>query len=110
IASKFRNTGQTCVCANRIFVQDGVYDAFSKKLGEKVAEMKVGNGLEDGVVQGPLIDTKAVEKVEEHIADALAKGAKVVTGGKRHEKGGQFFQPTVLANVTPAMRITREET
>jgi len=110
MASKFRNTGQTCVCANRIFVQDGVYEKFSQKLGEKVAAMKVGNGLESGVVQGPLIEKKAVEKVEEHIADALAKGAKVVTGGKRHEKGGQFFQPTVLANVTPDMKITREET
>jgi len=110
MASKFRNTGQTCVCANRLFVQDGVYDEFSRKLGEKVAAMKVGNGLDSGVVQGPLIEKKAVEKVEEHIADALAKGAKLVTGGKRHEKGGQFFQPTVLANVTPAMKITREET
>ena len=110
MASKFRNTGQTCVCANRILVQDGVYDQFAAKLGEKVAAMKVGNGLESGVVQGPLIEKKAVEKVEEHIADALAKGAKVVTGGKRHEKGGQFFQPTVLANVTPAMKITHEET
>jgi succinate-semialdehyde dehydrogenase/glutarate-semialdehyde dehydrogenase len=110
MASKFRNTGQTCVCANRMFVQEGVYDKFSQKLGEKVAAMKVGNGLESGVVQGPLIEKKAVEKVEEHIADALAKGARVVTGGKRHEKGGQFFQPTVLAEVTPAMKITREET
>jgi succinate-semialdehyde dehydrogenase/glutarate-semialdehyde dehydrogenase len=110
MASKFRNTGQTCVCANRIFVQDGVYEKFSQKLGEKVAAMKVGNGLESGVTQGPLIEKKAVEKVEEHIADALAKGAKIVTGGKRHEKGGQFFQPTVLANVTPSMKITHEET
>ena len=110
LASKFRNTGQTCVCANRIDVQDGVYDKFSAKLGEKVAAMKVGNGLESGVVQGPLIEMKAVEKVEEHIADALAKGAKLVTGGKRHEKGGQFFQPTVLANVTAAMKVTHEET
>jgi succinate-semialdehyde dehydrogenase/glutarate-semialdehyde dehydrogenase len=110
MASKYRNTGQTCVCANRIFVQDGVYDAFAKKLADKVSAMKVGFGLEDGVVQGPLIDMKAVEKVEEHISDALEKGARVVTGGKRHEKGGQFFQPTVLADVTPAMKITREET
>ncbi len=110
MASKFRNTGQTCVCANRIFVQDGVYEKFLKKLSDKVAALKVGNGLEAGVTQGPLIEMKAVEKVEEHIADALAKGAQVVTGGKRHEKGGQFFQPTVLANVTPAMKITREET
>jgi succinate-semialdehyde dehydrogenase / glutarate-semialdehyde dehydrogenase len=110
MASKFRNTGQTCVCANRIFVQDEVYEKFATKLGEKVGAMKVGNGLEAGVVQGPLIEPKAVEKVEEHIADALAKGARLVTGGKRHEKGGQFFQPTVLANVTPSMKITHEET
>jgi succinate-semialdehyde dehydrogenase/glutarate-semialdehyde dehydrogenase len=110
MASKFRNTGQTCVCANRIFVQDGVYDKFSKMLSERVSQMKVGNGLEDGNLQGPLIDMKAVEKVEEHIEDALAKGAKVLTGGKRHEKGGQFFQPTVLANVTTDMKVTHEET
>jgi len=110
MASKYRNTGQTCVCANRLFVQDGVYEVFAKKLADKVSAMKVGFGLEDGVVQGPLIDMKAVEKVEEHISDALAKGARVVTGGQRHEKGGQFFQPTVLADVTPAMKITREET
>ncbi|MDP1674613.1 MAG: NAD-dependent succinate-semialdehyde dehydrogenase, partial [Burkholderiales bacterium] len=110
MASKFRNTGQTCVCANRIFVQDGVYDKFAKMLSEKVAAMKVGNGLEDGNLQGPLIDMKAVEKVEEHIADALEKGAKVLTGGKRHEKGGQFFQPTVLAGVTTDMKVTHEET
>ncbi len=110
LASKFRNTGQTCVCANRIYVQDGVYEKFAGKLSEKVAAMKVGNGLEAGVVQGPLIEKKAVEKVEEHIADAVAKGARVATGGKRHEKGGQFFQPTVLTGVTKAMKITREET
>jgi len=110
MASKFRNTGQTCVCANRIFVQDGVYDQFSKMLSERVSQMKVGNGLEDGNLQGPLIDMKAVEKVEEHIEDALAKGATILTGGKRHAKGGQFFQPTVLANVTTAMKVTHEET
>jgi succinate-semialdehyde dehydrogenase/glutarate-semialdehyde dehydrogenase len=110
MASKFRNTGQTCVCANRLFVQEGVYDKFSKMLSERVSQMKVGNGLEDGNLQGPLIDMKAVEKVEEHIEDALAKGAKVITGGKRHEKGGQFFQPTVLANVTTDMKVTHEET
>jgi succinate-semialdehyde dehydrogenase/glutarate-semialdehyde dehydrogenase len=110
MASKFRNTGQTCVCANRIFVQDGVYDAFAKKLAAKVAAMKVGNGLEDGVVQGPLIDMAAVEKVEEHISDAVAKGARVLTGGKRHEKGGQYFHPTVLADVKTDMKITHEET
>lgn len=110
LASKFRNTGQTCVCANRIFVQDGVYEKFSKMLADRVSQMKVGNGLEDGNLQGPLIDMKAVEKVEEHIADALEKGAKVLTGGKRHEKGGQFFQPTVLAGVTTEMKVTHEET
>jgi succinate-semialdehyde dehydrogenase/glutarate-semialdehyde dehydrogenase len=110
LASKYRNSGQTCVCANRVFVQDGVYDKFAKKLAGKVEAMKVGSGLEAGVVQGPLIDMKAVEKVEEHIADALAKGARVVTGGKRHEKGGQFFQPTVLADVNTSMKITHEET
>ena len=110
MASKFRNTGQTCVCANRILVQDGVYDKFARMLSDKVAAMKVGNGLEDGNLQGPLIDMKAVEKVEEHIADALEKGAKILTGGKRHEKGGQFFQPTVLAGVTTDMKVTHEET
>jgi succinate-semialdehyde dehydrogenase/glutarate-semialdehyde dehydrogenase len=110
LASKYRNSGQTCVCANRVFVQDGVYDKFAKKLAAKVEAMKVGSGLEAGVVQGPLIDMKAVEKVEEHIADALAKGARVVVGGKRHDKGGQFFQPTVLADVNTSMKITREET
>jgi succinate-semialdehyde dehydrogenase/glutarate-semialdehyde dehydrogenase len=110
LASKYRNSGQTCVCANRVFVQDSVYDTFAKKLADKVAAMKVGSGLEAGVVQGPLIDMKAVEKVEEHIADALAKGARVVVGGKRHEKGGQFFQPTVLADVNTSMKITHEET
>jgi succinate-semialdehyde dehydrogenase / glutarate-semialdehyde dehydrogenase len=110
MASKYRNTGQTCVCANRILVQDGVYDEFAKKLAAKVSAMKVGNGLEEGVVQGPLIDMKAVEKVEEHIADAVSKGARVVTGGKRHEKGRQFFQPTILADVTTAMKVTHEET
>ncbi|MBX3665690.1 MAG: NADP-dependent succinate-semialdehyde dehydrogenase [Burkholderiales bacterium] len=110
MASKFRNTGQTCVCANRIFVQDGVYEKFSKMLADKVSQMKVGNGLEDGNAQGPLIDMKAVEKVEEHIADALEKGAKVLTGGKRHAKGGQFFEPTVLAGVTTDMKVTHEET
>jgi len=110
MASKYRNSGQTCVCANRLFIQDGVYEAFARKLAEKVSKMKVGNGLEDGVVQGPLIDMKAIEKVEEHISDALGKGARVLTGGKRHEKGGQFFQPTVLADVTPRMKVTHEET
>jgi succinate-semialdehyde dehydrogenase/glutarate-semialdehyde dehydrogenase len=110
MASKYRNTGQTCVCANRLFVQEGVYDAFAKKFAEKVSAMKVGNGLEDGVMQGPLIDMKAVEKVEEHISDALSKGARVLTGGKRHDKGGQYFQPTVLADVNTDMKVTHEET
>ncbi|HEV8520569.1 MAG TPA: NADP-dependent succinate-semialdehyde dehydrogenase [Burkholderiales bacterium] len=110
MASKFRNTGQTCVCANRFFVQEGVYDKFAQKLSEKVAAMKVGNGIEDGVMQGPMIDMKGVEKVEEHIADAVAKGARVVTGGKRHAKGGTFFEPTVLADVKTNMKVTHEET
>ena len=110
MASKFRNTGQTCVCANRMLVQDGVYDQFVQKLGVKVAAMKIGNGLEDGVVQGPLIDMKAVEKVEEHIADAVAKGARVMAGGKRHAMGGSFFEPTVLADVKTNMKVTHEET
>ncbi|MCC7079757.1 MAG: NADP-dependent succinate-semialdehyde dehydrogenase [Burkholderiales bacterium] len=110
IASKYRNAGQTCVCANRLYVQDGVYDAFANKLAEKVSQMKVGNGLDAGVVQGPLIDAKAVEKVEEHIADALGKGASVIVGGKRHALGGTFFEPTVLAGVTQQMAMAREET
>jgi succinate-semialdehyde dehydrogenase/glutarate-semialdehyde dehydrogenase len=110
IASKYRNAGQTCVCANRLYVQDAVYDVFARKLADKVAQMKVGNGLEPGVVQGPLIDAKAVEKVEEHITDALGKGARVVVGGRRHALGGTFFEPTVLADVTPAMAVAREET
>jgi succinate-semialdehyde dehydrogenase/glutarate-semialdehyde dehydrogenase len=110
MASKYRNTGQTCVCANRLFVQDGVYETFAKKFSDKVSAMKVGNGLEEGVVQGPLIDMKAVEKVEEHISDALSKGARVLTGGKRHDKGGQYFQPTVLADVKTNMKVTHEET
>jgi succinate-semialdehyde dehydrogenase/glutarate-semialdehyde dehydrogenase len=110
IASKYRNAGQTCVCANRILVQDKVYDAFAAKLAERVAKFKVGNGLEAGVTIGPLIDDAAVKKVEEHIADAVAKGAKVTLGGKRHSLGGRFFEPTILADVTPAMKVTREET
>ena len=110
MASKFRNMGQTCVCANRIFVQEGVYDEFARKLGARVAAMKVGDGLEDGVVQGPLIDMAAGEKVEEHIADAVGKGARIVTGGKRHAKGGTFFEPTVLVDVTARMKLAHEET
>jgi len=110
IASKYRNTGQTCVCTNRFLVQAGVYDAFAEKLAAAVARLKVGDGLKGETQQGPLIDMKAVEKVEEHIADALAKGARIVTGGLRHELGGSFFQPTILADVTPAMAVAREET
>jgi succinate-semialdehyde dehydrogenase/glutarate-semialdehyde dehydrogenase len=110
INSKFRNTGQTCVCANRLLVQDKVYDAFAAKLASRVAAMKVGNGLENGVIQGPLIDSAAVEKVEEHISDALDKGAKVLVGGKRHALGGTFFEPTILTGVTTDMKLTREET
>jgi succinate-semialdehyde dehydrogenase / glutarate-semialdehyde dehydrogenase len=110
IASKYRNAGQTCVCANRILVQDGVYDAFTKRLAETAGAMKVASGFEPGAVIGPLIDMKAVEKVEAHIADAVKKGAKVVTGGKRAAQGGSFFEPTVLADVTTDMVITKEET
>ena len=110
IMSKFRNSGQTCVCANRILVQDGVYEAFAGKLAAAVAKLKVGNGLEDGVTQGPLIDMAAVEKVEEHVMDATGKGARVVAGGARHQLGGTFFQPTVLTGVTTAMKVTKEET
>ncbi|WP_323002186.1 NADP-dependent succinate-semialdehyde dehydrogenase [Denitromonas sp.] len=110
MASKYRNTGQTCVCANRLLVQDGVYDAFAEKLTAAVAGLKVGNGLDDGTSQGPLIDMNAVEKVEEHINDAVAKGARIVAGGKRHALGRTFFEPTILADVTPAMAVAREET
>ncbi len=108
--SKFRNTGQTCVCANRILVQDSVYDAFAAKLTKAAAGLKVGYGLDDGVTQGPLIDRAALEKVEEHLSDATAKGARVAIGGARHEPGGTFFQPTVLTEVTPDMKVTQEET
>jgi succinate-semialdehyde dehydrogenase/glutarate-semialdehyde dehydrogenase len=107
--SKYRNMGQTCVCANRLYVQDGVYDAFSAKLAERVAKLKVGNGLEDGVAQGPLINMEAVEKVERLLADATAHGAQVVTGGHRHALGGTFFEPTIVAGVTSAMEIAQEE-
>jgi succinate-semialdehyde dehydrogenase/glutarate-semialdehyde dehydrogenase len=110
IMSKYRNTGQTCVCANRILVQDGVYDAFAAKLTAAVGKLKVGDGLKGETQQGPLIDMKAVEKVEEHIADAVKKGAKVVAGGKRHALGHSFFEPTILVNVTTDMAVTREET
>ncbi|MQV29189.1 NADP-dependent succinate-semialdehyde dehydrogenase [Sinorhizobium meliloti] len=110
LIAKFRNNGQTCVCANRIYVQDGVYEAFSDKLAQAVAKLKTGNGMEDGVILGPLIDQPALKKVEEHVADALAKGARVVQGGRRHSLGGTFYEATVLADVTQAMAVAREET
>ena len=110
IASKYRNAGQTCVCANRLYVQDGIYEKFAEKLVAAVGKLKVGNGVESGVTQGPLIEEKAVVKVEQHIADALSKGARLMTGGKRHELGHSFFQPTVLADVTTAMQVAGEET
>jgi succinate-semialdehyde dehydrogenase/glutarate-semialdehyde dehydrogenase len=110
LASKYRNTGQTCVCANRLLVQDGVYEAFTEKLKEAVAKLKVGNGTEDGVTQGPLINGDAVLKVEEHIADAVSKGAKVVLGGKRHKLGGNFFEPTIVTEVPKDALVFREET
>ena len=110
MASKFRNTGQTCVCANRLLVQDGVYEEFSKKLATAVEEMRVGDGLKGETEQGPMIDMAAVEKVEEHIEDAVSKGAKVISGGSRHDLGGTFFQPTVLAEVNTDMKVTKEET
>jgi len=109
MASKYRNTGQTCVCSNRFLVQEGVRDAFAQKLAAEVAGLKVGNGLEEGVTQGPLIDGAGLAKVEELLADAVARGARVVCGGKRHAKGGTFFEPTVLTGATPAMRLAREE-
>jgi succinate-semialdehyde dehydrogenase/glutarate-semialdehyde dehydrogenase len=110
IISKFRNTGQTCVCANRVYVQDGVYDEYAGKLVVAVKQLKVGNGLEPGVLQGPLIDEAAVEKAEDHISDAVSKGARVLLGGKRHSLGHTFFEPTVLADVTAKMKVAREET
>ena len=110
MASKYRNAGQTCVCANRMLVQDGVYDEFAAKLSQSVSGLLVGNGMDTGVSQGPLIDIAAVEKVEAHIADAVSKGARVVVGGNRHDRGGTFFEPTVLADVTTDMAVTREET
>ncbi len=110
IISKYRNSGQTCVCANRFFVHETVYDAFAAKLAEKVRALKVGRGTEAGVTQGPLINADAVAKVEEHLADATSHGASVLTGGKRHALGGTFYEPTVLTGVTPQMQIFREET
>ena len=110
LASKFRNMGQTCVCANRILVQDGVYEAFAGKLTERVSKMKVGPGAEEGVAQGPLINEAGLAKVEAHVADALSKGAKAIIGGKRHALGGTFFEPTVLIDVNADMRLAAEET
>ncbi len=110
IASKYRNTGQTCVCANRLLVQEGVYDAFVAKLVEAVRKLRVGDGLQGATEQGPLIDDKAVAKVEEHITDALAKGGKIALGGKRHALGGTFFEPTIITGVKPTMMVAREET
>jgi succinate-semialdehyde dehydrogenase/glutarate-semialdehyde dehydrogenase len=108
--SKYRNAGQTCVCANRLFVQDKVYDAFAEKLAVAVKKLKVGDGFGDGVTTGPLIDAQAIDKVKAHVSDALAQGAKAITGGNAHALGGTFYEPTVLTGVTPAMRIFREET
>jgi succinate-semialdehyde dehydrogenase/glutarate-semialdehyde dehydrogenase len=110
IASKYRNAGQTCVCANRIFVQSGIYDRFAARLAEKVAAMQVGSGLDQGTVIGPLIEEKAVQKVEEHVRDAVSKGAKVLTGGKRIDGNGHFYVPTVLTDVKADMLAMREET
>ena len=110
IISKYRNAGQTCVCANRIYVQDAIYDEFAEKLSREVEKIVVGPGDQPGVSQGPLINDAAVAKVEDHVADALSKGAEIATGGKRHEAGDRFFEPTVLTNVTTDMKITREET
>jgi succinate-semialdehyde dehydrogenase/glutarate-semialdehyde dehydrogenase len=110
MASKYRNSGQTCVCANRLIVQDAVYDEFAHKLAQAVQKLQVGEASEQGVQQGPLISEAAVQKVEAHIADALEKGASVATGGKRHARGGTFFEPTVLLNVNNTMRVSFEET
>jgi succinate-semialdehyde dehydrogenase/glutarate-semialdehyde dehydrogenase len=110
VASKFRNSGQTCICVNRIYVQDGICDQFTERLAAAVGSMKVGSGLEPGVVQGPLIDERAVQKVERHVADAIAKGGRVLTGGKRHQLGGTFFEPTVIAGATSDMTCACEET
>jgi succinate-semialdehyde dehydrogenase/glutarate-semialdehyde dehydrogenase len=110
IVSKYRNMGQTCVCANRLYAQDKIYDEFVEKLSKKVSAMKIGDGTEAGVVQGPLINMEAIDKVEKHIADAVKGGAKIVTGGKRHALGGSFFEPTVLANVRPDALVAHEET
>jgi succinate-semialdehyde dehydrogenase/glutarate-semialdehyde dehydrogenase len=110
MSAKFRNTGESCIGANRVLVQAGVYDALAARIVERVARLRVGNGLEPGVNLGPLIDAAGVEKVEEHVADALGHGARLLHGGRRHALGGNFYEPTVLADVTSAMRIAHEET
>lgn len=110
LASKFRNAGQTCVCANRLYIQDGVYDRFAEKLQQAVSKLQIGDGLQPNVTIGPLIDEKAIAKVQEHIADALDKGARVATGGKSHELGGNFFQPTILVDVPSDAKVAKEET
>jgi succinate-semialdehyde dehydrogenase/glutarate-semialdehyde dehydrogenase len=110
MASKYRNTGQTCVCANRFYVQSGIYDEFAKRLVKAVSTLRVGDGLAGPTEQGPLIDARALAKVKSHISDAVEKGARVACGGKSHALGGNFFEPTVLVDVTPAMRVAREET
>jgi succinate-semialdehyde dehydrogenase/glutarate-semialdehyde dehydrogenase len=110
IVSKYRNTGQTCVCANRFLVQDGIHDAFARKLTQAVGKLQTSPGLESGATQGPLIDDRAVAKVEEHVNDATARGAKILIGGRRHRLGGRFYEPTVLTDATPAMAVAREET
>ncbi|SCB20175.1 NADP-dependent succinate-semialdehyde dehydrogenase [Rhizobium hainanense] len=110
LIAKFRNNGQTCVCANRLYVQDGVYDAFAEKLSKAVGSLKTGNGFDEGINLGPLIDEAALAKVEEHVSDALSKGGRVVAGGHRHKLGGRFYEATVLADVTPSMAVAKEET
>ncbi|GJE61849.1 NAD-dependent succinate-semialdehyde dehydrogenase [Methylobacterium trifolii] len=108
--AKYRNSGQTCICTNRVLVQDGIYDRFAQRMAEAADALKVGNGVEDGVMQGPLIDAAAIDKIEEHIKDAVDKGARVIAGGHRHALGGTFFQPTVMVDVVPGMAVAREET
>jgi succinate-semialdehyde dehydrogenase/glutarate-semialdehyde dehydrogenase len=110
MASKFRNMGQTCVCANRVFVQDGIFDAFTAKLRTEVGKLKLGNGLESDVTQGPLINAKAIQKVQRHVLDAVAQGAQLVLGGKPASQGGTFYEPTLLTGVTPHMLMMQEET
>jgi succinate-semialdehyde dehydrogenase/glutarate-semialdehyde dehydrogenase len=110
LISKYRNNGQTCVCANRLYIQDGVYDAFAEKLAAAVAKLQIGNGLDEGTTTGPLIDDKAVAKVQEHIADALSKGARLLAGGKPHALGGSFFEPTILVDVPKNAAVAKEET